>query len=79
MIYKICKNCSDTFENTSFTTCEFPFIFFIFYTLFGSLLQNKPGRQDVAFVVLGHIYFVSPREDCDVSAYSRGRCLLSRA
>ena len=36
--------------------CEFPFIFFIFYyTLFCSLSQNKPGRQDVPFVVLGHI------------------------
>ena len=27
----------------------------IFYTLFCSLSQNKPGRQDVPFVVLGHI------------------------
>ena len=34
---------------------EFPFIFFKFYTLFCSLSQNKPGRQDVPFVVLGHI------------------------
>ena len=34
--------------------CEFPFIFFVFYTLFCSLSQNKPGRQDVPFVVLGH-------------------------
>ena len=25
-------------------------IFFIFYTQFGSLSQNKPGRQDVPFV-----------------------------
>ena len=36
--------------------CEFPFNFFIFYTLFCSLSQNKPGRQDVPFVALGHIY-----------------------
>ena len=50
------KYWSDTFENTSFTKCEFPFIFFIFYTLFCLLSQNKPGRQDVPFVVLGHIY-----------------------
>ena len=40
----------------SFTKCKFPFIFFIFYTLFGSLSQNKPGRQDAPFVVLGHIF-----------------------
>ena len=40
---------------TSFTKCDFPFIFFIVYTLFCSLSQNKPGRQDVLFVVLGHI------------------------
>ena len=32
----------------------FPFIFFIFYTLFCSLSQNEHGRQDVPFVVLGH-------------------------
>ena len=54
--YKICKNGSDHFENTSFTKCEFPFILFIFYTLFGSLSQNKHGGQDVPFVVLGHIF-----------------------
>ena len=35
--------------------CEFPFIFFIFYTLFCSFFQNKSGRQDVPLVVLGHI------------------------
>ena len=45
----------DTFENTSFTKCEFIFILFIFYALFCSLSQNKPGRQEVPFVVLGHI------------------------
>ena len=46
---------SDTFENTSFTKWEFPFIFLIFCILFCSLSQNKPGRQDVPFVALGHI------------------------
>ena len=35
--------------------CEFSFIFYIFYTLFCSLSQNKPGRQDVPFVVLGKL------------------------
>ena len=53
--YQIHKNRSDTFENTSFTKRDFPFIFFIFYKLFCSLPQNKHGRQDVPFVVLGHI------------------------
>ena len=43
----------------SFTKCEFPFIFLIFYTLFCSLSQNKPGRQDVPCVVLGHNYCLS--------------------
>ena len=29
----------------------------LYSTLFGSLSQNKPGRQDVPFaVLLGHIY-----------------------
>ena len=43
------------FWKYKFYKVEFPFIFFIFYTLFCSLSQNKPGRQDVPFVVLGHI------------------------
>ena len=47
-----CKNWSDTCE---FTKCVFPFIFFIFYTLFCLLSQNKLGWQDVPFVALGHI------------------------
>ena len=35
----------------------FPFIFFIFYTLFVHYLRmNLAGRQDVPFVVMGHIY-----------------------
>ena len=34
-------------------------LFSLFYTLFGSLSQNKPGRQDVPFVVLGHKYSTS--------------------
>ena len=61
---KFIKNLSDTFENTSFTKCEFLFIFFIFYTLFCSLSQNKPGRQDVPFVVLGHIVLVCLKNKC---------------
>ena len=56
--YQIHKYWSDTFENTSFTKCEFPFIFFAFYTLFCSWSQNKPGRQNVPFVVLGHIFYM---------------------
>ena len=34
---------------------NFLLFIFIFYTLICSLSQNKPGRQDVPFVVLGHI------------------------
>ena len=49
--YQICKNWSDTFENTTFSMFVFPFIFFIFYTLFCSLSQNELGRP---FVVMGH-------------------------
>ena len=41
---KFVKFGSDTFENASFTKCEFIFIFFIFYTLFCSLSHNKHGR-----------------------------------
>ena len=52
------------FNDTKFMNIEvillkyelnFSFIFFIFYTLFCSLSQNKPGRQDVPFVVLGNM------------------------
>ena len=50
------KDCSDSLEDTSLTKCDFSIIFFLFYTLFGSLSKNKLGRQDVPFVVLGHIY-----------------------
>ena len=50
--YKIRKNWSETFENISFKKLNF----LLFYTLFCSLSHNKPGRQDVPFVVLGHIY-----------------------
>ena len=57
---KFLKNEVILYENTSFTKCEFIFIFFIFYTLFCSLSQiilyHKPGWQDVPFVVLGHIF-----------------------
>ena len=58
--HQIHKNSpSNIFENTSFTMCEFPFIFFIlFCTLFCSLSQIKPGRQDVPFAVLGPIIFI---------------------
>ena len=38
--------------------CKFHFISNIFYSLFCSLSQNKPDRQDVPFVVLGHILLV---------------------
>ena len=37
--YQIHKKWRDSFENTSFTKCEFPFIFLIFYTLFYSYLR----------------------------------------
>ena len=57
--YQIHKKWSDTLENTRFSKCEFIFTLFTFYTLFCSLSENKPGRQNVPFVVLGHthIYF----------------------
>ena len=35
----------------SFTKCEFHFILFIFYTLFCSLSQNKPGRQKMSLLL----------------------------
>ena len=38
-----------------FQSVPFPFILFLFCKLFCSLSQNKLGRQDVPFVVLGHI------------------------
>ena len=56
--YQICNNWSDTSESTTFTKRVFPFIFFIFYTIFCSFSQNKLGRQDVPFVVMGHIYAI---------------------
>ena len=49
------KNWRDTFGNTTFTKSVFPFIFFTFCTLLCPLSQNQLGRQDVPFVVLGHI------------------------
>ena len=55
----------DTFESTTFTKCEFPFIFFIFYTVL-FISQNKPGRKDVPFVVLGHICDMIKRNESDV-------------
>ena len=39
----------------------FPFNFSIFYTLFCSLSKNKLGRQDVSFVVMGHIYNIQSK------------------
>ena len=33
---------------------DFP-LFSLYFTQFCSLSQSKPGRQDVPFVVLGHI------------------------
>ena len=50
------KNWSDTFESTTFTKWIFHFILFIFYTLFCSLSENELGREDVPFVVMGHIW-----------------------
>ena len=57
------------FENTSLTMCEFILIFFIFYTLFCSLSQNKPGRQNVPFVV----YWVT-----NVQAANRSPLIIAR-
>ena len=37
--------------------------FLLFYTLFCSLSQNEAGRQDVPFVVLGHIIYKKLEEN----------------
>ena len=43
-----------TFEDMRKTLCLFVIIFFVFYTLFCSISQNKPGRHKVPFVVMCH-------------------------
>ena len=48
-------NWSPTFEDTRTSWCIFLIMFFIFYTLFCPISQNKPGRHKVTFVVMRHI------------------------
>ena len=57
------KNEAILLEIQQFTKSIFPFIYFIFCTLFCSLSQNKHGRQDVPFVVLGHLRLPISHED----------------
>ena len=50
------------FESTTFRKCVFPFIFFTFYALLCSLSPHELGRQDVPFVVMGHIIEREPSQ-----------------
>ena len=49
---KFSKYLSDTFENTSFTKCEFPFIFFIFYPLFCFAHYLRINLADIMSLLL---------------------------
>ena len=62
---KFIKIGRDSFENTSFTKCEFPFILFVFYTLFLFAHYLRINLADIMSLLLSWVTFYISKVQTD--------------